>query len=85
MIFAVFIPGYWTSSPWAQHVIVVVFYTVGLICVAVVRPRHRFDYLDDDYSLAEAFLWLGIYLAINLQLSSLNVQRAVVGRHSGRR
>jgi len=74
MIFAVFIPGYWTSSPWAQHLIVVAFYTVGLICVAVVRPRHRFDYLDDDYSLVEAFLWLGIYLAVNLQLSSLNVR-----------
>ncbi len=72
MIFAV--PGYWSSFPWAQHVILVVFYTVGLICVAVVRPRHRFEYLDDDYSLVEAFLWLGIYLAINLQLSSLNVR-----------
>ena len=26
------------------------------------------------YSLVEAFLWLGIYLAINLQLSSLNLR-----------
>jgi hypothetical protein len=74
MIFAVFIPGDWTSSHWARHMIVVAFYATGLICVAAVRPRHRFDYLDDDYSLAEAFLWLGIYLAINLQLSSLNVR-----------
>ncbi len=73
MIFAVAIPDYWTSSLWAQHVMIVVFYTAGLICVSVVRPRHRFDYLDEHYSTAEALLWLGIYLAINLQLSSLNV------------
>lgn len=73
MIFAGAIPDYWTSSLWAQHVMIVVFYTAGLICVSVVRPRHRFDYLDEHYSTAEALLWLGIYLAINLQLSSLNV------------
>ena len=85
MIFAIFLPGYWTSSHSAQHVIVAVFYAIGLICVAAVRSRHRFDYLEDAYSLAEAFLWLGIYLAINLQLSSLDLPRAVVGqRHSGR-
>ncbi len=41
---------------------------------AAVRSRHRFDYLDDAYSLVEAFLWLGIYLAINLQLSSLSLR-----------
>ena len=73
MIFAVFLPGYWTSSHSAQHVIVAVFYAIGLVCVAAVRSRHRFDYVEDAYSLAEAFLWLGIYLAINLQLSSLNL------------
>ena len=74
MIFAVAIPEYWTSSRWAQHVIIVVFYTAWLICVSAVRPRHRFDYLDEQYSTAEALLWLGIYLTINLQLSSLNVR-----------
>jgi hypothetical protein len=41
--------------------------------VAAVRSRHRFDYLEDAYSLVEALLWLGIYLAINLQLSSFNL------------
>ncbi len=73
MIFALFLPGYWTSSHPAQHVIVALFYTTGLIGVAAVRSRHRFDYLDESYSLAEAFLWFGIYLAINLKLSSLSV------------
>jgi hypothetical protein len=73
MVFAVALPGYWTSSHWLQHVIVAGFYATGLICVVAVRPRHRFDYLDDAYSLAEALLWLGIYLFINLKLSSFNL------------
>ena len=79
MIFVVFLPGYWTSSHSAQHVTIAVFYAAGLICVAAVRPRHHFDYLADAYSLVEAFLWLGIYLAINLQLSSLNLRTQWLG------
>jgi hypothetical protein len=73
MIFVLFLPGYWTSSHSAQHLMVALFYATGLACVAAVRSRHRFDYLDEGYSLVEAMLWLGIYLAINLQLSSLNL------------
>jgi len=73
MIFVIFLPGYWTSSQAAQRLIIVVFYTIGLIVVATVRSRHRFDYLEETYSFVEAFLWLGIYLTINLQLSSLNL------------
>ena len=79
MIFALFLPGYWTSSHTAQHVIVAMFYAAGLICVAAARDRHPFDYLADAYSLAEAFLWLGIYLAVNLQLSSLNLRAQWLG------
>jgi hypothetical protein len=73
MIFVVFLPGYWTSSHSAQHLIVAAFYATGLVAVAPVRSRHRLDYLDEAYSLVEAFLWLGIYLAINLKLSSLDL------------
>jgi hypothetical protein len=73
MIFVVFLPGYWTSSLSAQHVIVAAFYATGLVAVLAVRSRHHFDYLDDAYSLVEAFLWLGIYLAINLKLSTLDL------------
>ena len=73
MIFVIFLPGYWTSSHSAQHVIVAVFYAIGLAVVAAVRSRHRFDYLDEAYSVVEALLWLGIYLAINLKLSSLDL------------
>ena len=73
MIFAAGLPGYWTSSHSAQHVIVAALYAAGLIAVAAVRTRHRFTYLDQGYSIVEALLWLGIYLAINLQLSSLDL------------
>jgi hypothetical protein len=73
MIFVLFLPGYWTSSREAQHLIVAVFYAIGLAGVATVRSRHRFDYLKEAYSVVEAFLWLGIYLTFNLQLSSLSL------------
>jgi hypothetical protein len=73
MIFVAFLPNYWTLSRSAQHLIVAVFYATGLVAIVALRSRHRYDYLKEAYSLAEAFLWLGIYLAINLQLSSLNL------------
>jgi hypothetical protein len=71
MIFAVWLPGYWTSSHTAEHLIVAGFFAAGLIAVTAIRPSHRITYLNAGYSIAEAFLWLGIYLAINLQLSSI--------------
>jgi hypothetical protein len=73
MIFVIWVPGYWTSSHAAQHVIVAAFYTAALISMVAVRSRRRFTYLNDRYSIAEALLWLGVYLTINLQLSSLNL------------
>jgi hypothetical protein len=74
MLFAGWLPGSWTSSRAAQHLLIAVLYAIGLTCVIALRSRHRFDYLNDTYSLAEALLWLGIYLAINLQLSVLTVR-----------
>jgi uncharacterized membrane protein YgcG len=41
--------------------------------VVALRSRHRFTYLNFGYSLVEAFLWFGIYVAINLQLSSVDL------------
>src|SRR5208282_5099066 len=51
----------------------VLFYATGLAGVAAVRFRHHFDYLEETYSLAEAMLWLGIYLTTNLQMWSFNL------------
>jgi hypothetical protein len=73
MVFVLWLPGHWTSSHSAQHLIVAAFYAAGLVIVAAVHSRHRFAYLNDGYSIVEALLWLGIYLAINLQLSSVNL------------
>jgi hypothetical protein len=75
MIFAVWLPSRWTSSHSAQHLIVAAFFGVAWVIIAAVRPRYRFTYLDETYSIAEALLWIGIYLAINLQLSSLDLLR----------
>jgi uncharacterized membrane protein YgcG len=73
MIFVLWLPGYWISSHWAQHVIVAAIYAIGLFAVATVRPRYRLTYLNQRYSIAEALLWLGIYVAINLQLSTVDL------------
>jgi len=72
MVLAVWLPNFWTSSHPGQHVIVAGFYLASLIAVAVARSPHRFDYLDGLYSISEALLWFGSYLAINLQLSTVN-------------
>jgi hypothetical protein len=72
MLFVIWLSSSWTSSHSAQHVIVAVFYAAGLVTVAAMRSCHRFSFLHQGYSIVEALLWLGIYLAINLQLSSLN-------------
>jgi len=81
MIFAIFLPGYWTSSFSAERGIIALFYAMGLISVIAVRSRHRFGYVEDDYSVAEALLWLGMYLAINLKLLSFDPleQQWVIG------
>ena len=73
MIFAIFLPGFWTQSHSAQHVFIAVLYAAGLICIATIRSRHRFDYLEDAYSRAEAFLWLGVYLIFNLKISAFSL------------
>ena len=70
MIFVSGLPGYWTSSHAAQHVIVAVLYAAGLFIIVKVRRGYRFTYFNLEYSIAEALLWLGIYVAMNLQLSS---------------
>jgi hypothetical protein len=75
MTFVACLPHYWTSSQTAQHIILAGLYAIGLLLTIRVRRQHRFDYLDDEYSAIEAFLWLGLYLTINLQLSSFDLMR----------
>ena len=76
MIFVVWLPEHWTSSPSVHRLIVIAFYSAGLAMVVAIRPYHRFTFLDNEYSIAEALLWFGIYLTLNLQLSAVNLRRA---------
>ena len=71
MIGVAFLPHYWTRSHTAQHLIIAGAYTASLVAVIRARRTHRFDFPDDEYSVTEALLWLGIYTAMNLQLSSV--------------
>jgi len=73
MIFAAAIPQYWTASHTGQHLFVAGFYTAGLLIVTRIRRSHRLDYLDGEYSVVETLLWLGLYLSLNLQLSSVSL------------
>jgi len=72
MIFVAFTPHYWTASHTAQHLLIAATYSAGLAITIPARRTHHFDYLDDDYSITEALLWLGIYLTVNLQISSID-------------
>jgi hypothetical protein len=73
MIFAAGLAGLWSSSAPLQHLILVAIYGAGLAAIVAMRPRHRFTHLNHDYSIAEALLWLGVYLSINLQISPVNL------------
>ena len=71
MTFAASLPGYFTHGPAAQHVMVAALFALGLGAVAILRDRCRWTCFDYEYSVAEALLWLGIYLGINLQMWAL--------------
>jgi hypothetical protein len=71
MAFAAAIPQFWIASHSGQHLIVAAFYLAGLAIVIRIRPSHRFDYLNAEYSVIEALLWLGLYFSLNLQLTSV--------------
>jgi hypothetical protein len=73
MVFVIFLPGFWTSSAPAQHLILAAIYAAGLVAVAAIRDRYRLTYLNHEYSIVEALLWLGIYLSINLQISQVDL------------
>lgn len=79
MIFAAWIPGHWTSSHAAQRLIVAAIYAGGLIIVVAARSRYRLAHYNDKYSIVEALLWLGVYLAVNLRFSLSNLFTVLFG------
>ena len=62
MIFVVWMSGYMTDSPSARHLIIAGAYAAGLIVVA-----------KTCLPVFEAFLWIGVYAALNLELFSLAI------------
>lgn len=60
----------WTPSHSVRHLIVFGLYACGLLLLIFIRRRFRFSFLNQEYAICEAFLWLGLYLATNLQISS---------------
>jgi hypothetical protein len=83
MIFVPWMVYLWTSSQMAQHSMVVALYAIGLIAIVALRGEVRFTCVAFDYSVAEGLLWLGIYLAINLRLSAVDVARGWLGAFPG--
>ena len=73
MIFAAAIPHFWSTSHSAQRLTVAAFYLTGLAIVTSLRSAHRFDYLNAEYSVIESLLWLGLYLSMNLRLTSIDL------------
>jgi len=69
MLFAVWLTTYLTSSRTEQHIAVAAFFAVAQFVVVATAPRYRHTYLQQRISIAEALLWLGIYLAFNVELS----------------
>jgi hypothetical protein len=78
MILAVLLPSYWTTSIVARLVTIAAIYLAALVALFTIRPRHSFTHLNQQYSIAEALLWLGIYLTFNLQITASYLVRGSV-------
>ena len=72
MIFAVWQTGYWFAPGTEQHSAVAGFFAIAQVAVIAIAPRHRHTYLQQRFSIAEALLWLGIYVAVNVEISGSN-------------
>ncbi len=70
LLFAAWQTGYWVSTRTEQHIAVAAFFAIGQLAVIAMAPRYRHTYLHQRLSIAEALLWLGIYLACNLEISA---------------
>ena len=73
MIGPLWLPFLWTAPSTVRHLSVIALYAIALAAVLRLRPRYHQSYLNQRFSIAEALLWFGIYVAINLQLSDLKV------------
>ena len=68
MLFLAWLPAPWQPSPSSHRIAVAITYSAGIALFAAARPRYRTTYLSSQHSIAEALLWFGLYLSLNLQL-----------------
>lgn len=78
-IFVAFVADSFDWSPTVAHLVAASFYCAGLIATMTVRPRYRITYLDQEFSIAEALLWMAIYISVNLKLASLHFSNSLLG------
>src|SRR5207249_3277912 len=67
------IPRHLTASTEVQRLLMVGAFVMGVVWVRSARKGHRQDYLGQEYASVEAMVWLAIYLALNLKLTSWDV------------
>ncbi len=79
LLFYAFLPGHWITVRESERIVIVLGFVVGLFLLRSRRETVAGSFLEREYSFAEALLWLGMYLALNLQLTSMRV----VGLWSG--
>lgn len=79
MAFVVWLPVYWTKSPGFHRLHAAALFAAGLVVLRHARPSQGLTHLRQQYSLAEAFLCLGVYCAVNLPLSTLDFFRPWMG------
>ncbi len=70
MLFAIWQTDYWLSTRTEQHIAVAALFALAQVSLVVMAPRYRQTYLQQKFSIAEALLWLGIYLAFNVEISA---------------
>ncbi|HLK18695.1 MAG TPA: hypothetical protein VKT81_07055 [Bryobacteraceae bacterium] len=83
LIFMAFVADSFAWSPMAAHLVAASFYCAGLIAMMTVRLRYRLTYLDQEFSIAEAFLWMAIYISVNLKLASFDFLKPLRGIADG--
>ena len=66
LVFAAFLPAAFTSSPASHRVLLAVIYLAGLFLITRLRKAPRFTVTGHALSLAEAALWLALYLTVSL-------------------
>ena len=73
MLFVLLLPADWTASETAHRILIAAVYASGILSLVAIRTRDHSETHLPTYSLAEALLWLGTYLTLNLKVVALQL------------